>query len=443
MKTRTGNLFQRKPGGAYYVKVYVDKKPIVKSLGTSNRREAERRKAEFMAPYLTGDQVDTLKAVQSRLADRETELAKWEDEQNPPPPLAHIWHRFEQSPGRPDSGESTLKQYHAEWKRFRTWLEQNHPAAGTLRDVTTDHAAAYAKDLTAAKVSPSTFNQHRNLLRMVWRVLADECKLTVNPWEKITPRKLNQLASRKRALTPAQFDSLMAAVEVEPDFKDLFTVLAWTGLRLADAVLMKWASVDFSRRVISLAPMKTARRQGKLVHIPIFPAVLDVLNRRQEGHVLNPKGFVFPELAAQYDRDASAISKAITAAFDKAGMQTTEDRADRGRGVVVFGAHSLRHFFVTQATAAGMPAAMIKSITGHATDGMLEHYQQIGADLASDLATRIQGTDAALLKTLPEPSDSVQGQLDTLRGRIRELAEQLAGNNWRKIKTELATLAHT
>ena len=31
----------------------------------------------------------------------------------------------------------------------------------------------------------------------------------------------------------------------------------------------------------------------------------------------------------------------------------------------------------------------IKSITGHATDGMLEHYQHMGAELAGEIAKKI------------------------------------------------------
>ncbi len=438
MKTRSGYLFQRKKGGNWYVRTVVDGKAIVKCTGTTKRREAEKLKTDIMAPYMLGNEVNVLEAVQTRLSGRKAKLAQLEDELKPPPPVEEVWSCFMGSPARPDSGEATLERYHSEWKRFAAWLKKEHPQAKTLRDVTPAMAAAYAKELSAARLSASTFNQHRNLLRMVWRVLEDECKLTVNPWNKITPKKLTPLANRKRALTPAQFESLLAAVEADPDLKDLFILLAWTGLRRADAVLMKWGSIDFSTRVITLAPMKTARRQGKLVHIPIFPAALEVLNRRQSGRALNPRAYIFPKLAASYERDGATLTRTITSAFEKAGMQTNEERSDRKRSVAVYGAHSLRHFFTTAATAAGMPDAMIKSITGHTTDGMLEHYQQIGADIASELATRIEGNRPDLSpKALPGPLEAIETQNEALKKKILKLANKLNSKNWREIKGEL------
>ena len=204
---------------------------------------------------------------------------------------------------------------------------------------------------------------------------------------------------------------------------------------------MKWGAVDFPNKVLTLAPMKTARRQGKVIHIPILPAVREVLNSRQDGQVMNPKGFVFPELAEVYQRNRPQLTNRITAAFDKAEIQTSEQRADRKKAVVVYGAHSLRHFFTTAATAAGMPAAMIKSITGHATDGMLEHYQQIGADLAADLATRITGTDpATLAQHLTLPENASGGTTEALNTRILELVEGMNAKTWKATKAELITL---
>jgi integrase len=198
------------------------------------------------------------------------------------------------------------------------------------------------------------------------------------------------LATRKHAVTSAQFDALLAATEGDLDLHDLLLLLAWTGLRLVDGVMLKWGAVDFARGVITLAPQKTARRTAKLVHIPLFPAVRAVLDNREHGKAVNPAGHVFPLLADLYERDRGAtLSKRIGAAFEKAGMETSVSRDGRLRKGVAYGAHSLRHHFVTCATAAGIPAAVIKSITGHATDSMLEHYMQHDANLVGEFAARI------------------------------------------------------
>lgn len=446
MKTRTGYLYQRTKGGNYYVRVKIGSKTkgkktqiVVKSTGTSDKRQAEKRRKEIMILYALGSEADALRSVKSRLEDVETKRILAEQAATPPPELEYIWGAFNASQDRPDSGDSTLKQYHSEWKRFEKWLKKNHKGIIYLHEITEELAKEYAQNLNADKVSASTFNQHLGFLRMLWRVLMKECRLTSNPWKEINRKstKKEKLPSRKKALTPAQFDNLLSKTKTKPDLHDLFTLLAWTGLRLADAVLMKWGAVDFPNKVITLAPIKTARL-GKEVHIPLFPAALEVLNRRQDGLVMNPKGFVFPELAAQYMKDDSSVSKDITAAFAKAGIITTEERAGRARPVVAYGAHSLRHFFVTQATSAGMPAAMIKSITGHSSDDMLEHYQQIGESLANELATRIQGGSVGLLTEGEQtPTPEASNDSGAILKAIRAIVEGMTAKNWKASKADL------
>lgn len=429
MKQRTGYLFQKRPAGTWYVRTVIDGRAIVKSTSTRNFRQAKARRQEIMEPYIAGDKAAVLKATVAKLREAE---ATAEALANPPPEIAHVWPRFEASHSRPDSGESTMKQYLAEWTRFARWLAAAAPEVETLAEVTAKHAEGYAGDLAAAKLSASTFNQHRNLLRLVWRTLLPEA---VNPWNIIRPRKLAALASRKRALTPGQFEALLAATEGDADLHDLLLLLAWTGQRLVDGVKLRWSAVDFKRAVVTLAPQKTSRRTGKEVHIPLFPATRAMLDARQAGKVLNPAGYVFPALAEDYDRDASALSKRIRVAFEKAGMVTTEARADRGRPVVTYGAHSLRHVFITAAAAAGMPAAVVKSITGHATDGMFEHYLHLGADLAAEIAARLgNGTATALL---PAPAENMPAGL---RARLEAILAALDGGKVEAARDALAGL---
>lgn len=461
MKTRTGYLFRKKgPNGKelpnWYVRVMVDGRAIVRSLGTPSRRKAEAAKVEILAPYILGGQEKVLKAVSARLDDVAEQRKVLEAAANPPPAISAIWSRFLRSKRRPDSGPSTLTQYAAEWRRFTRWLASRHPAVEELRQVTDRIAEAYSEDMDTANMTPSTFNQHLRLLRLVWRVMADDAKLTGNPWAKIQPKRLDKRGNRKRALTPAQFEALLDATEADADLHDLFLLLAWTGLRLVDGVKLHYGAVDFPNKVLTVVPQKTARRNGTEVHIPLFPAALEVLNRRLgDEAVLDPRAYVFPEVVEQYDRDRTALTKRVAAAFERAGMDPREDRPGRQRRAVAYGAHSLRHVFVTAATAAGMPAAMIKSITGHATDEMLQHYQQIGMDLAVELADRIGSAPKVLIAHGPESADkgtNAGAKAAENAGakhkplpawatmRIRELANHLSSKTWITVKKELAKM---
>jgi hypothetical protein len=78
---------------------------------------------------------------------------------------------------------------------------------------------------------------------------------------------------------------------------------------------------------------------------------------------------------------------------------------------------------------------VIRSITGHATDTMMEHYAHISAEYAGELAKRITG--APEVKTLPAPAIS---DADALRVKVRELAEKLTANNIEEIRAALLAL---
>ncbi len=440
MKRTTGTLEKR---GKVYYAVWTHKGTRhVVSTGHRDKEQALAFLAEKVAPFRAQNEVATMQAIQGRIEGLTAEAARLADAANPPLTIGDTWRTFLASPSRPDSGDATLRQYAAEWNRFEDWAGEQKPRLRFLRDVQREHAAAYAADLTAARFAPATFNAHVNLLKLAWRCLGEEARCTGNPWESITLKKLNALATRKRALTPAQFEALLSATEGDPDLHDLLTLLAWTGLRLVDGVKLKWGAVDFARGVITLAPQKTARRTGKQVHIPMFPTVRALLDARQSGNVLSPGRFVFPDLADLYDRDrGAALSKRIAAAFEKAGMETSEERDGRDRKAVVYGAHSLRHFFVTVATSAGMPAAMIKSITGHATDAMLEHYQQIGVDLAGEVAARIGNGKPLALPAMAVQSAPLPEMLPAVKAAALRILAALDAGDTATARREAAALA--
>ncbi|MBU4429378.1 MAG: site-specific integrase, partial [Verrucomicrobia bacterium] len=284
-------------------------------------------------------------------------------------------------------------------------------------------ASAYAQRLTADKLTASTFNQHIGLLRLVWRCLAKPIRGAGNPWLEIAKRRAQKLAHRRQSITPEQFDNLLKAAG-DADIHDLLYTLALTGQRLVDGIMLRWDSIDFKRKVITLNPRKTART-GKAVFIPLLPALADLLQKRRDMVAGN---LAFPELATDYKHDASAVVKRIQSAFQRAGMTTCDHRPGIKRAVTAYGAHSLRHYFATQALAAGIPGEIVKRITGHSSDAMLEGYEHVDAAMIGKFAAKL--SKGKLPAALPAHDTDIRKQ-------VRALAKKLNGKNWKTVRAAL------
>ncbi len=427
-KLRRGSLYQR--GSVYWLKYMVDGRMLYQSLDTTNKAEAEKKRSEIMRPLLAGAKSDVMAAMVNRLEDAQ----QAQKDLAPALEIAEAWPAYERAGNRPDSGPRTLAGYASQFSRFQRWLDANHAAIVELRHVDSKIATAYAADLKAAGVTPSTYNQHIKTLDLIWSVLKVSAKISVNPWAWDKKSKtgmqrltINKVAHRKKALSLEQIETLLATAA--GDYKDMLTLLAYTGQRLVDIVMLMWDSVDFRRRVITLCPRKTERRTAKEVFIPLLPAAESVLLKRKRAGK-----YVFPDLVAEYHRDVgSAMVKKLGAIFDAAGLDRHKE-GNGGRAVVAYGAHSLRHGFITIARAAGIPDAVIRQITGHSSSEMVEHYTQFDKALAGALA--MKSLDSALPVEPAKALPPAQPDMD----KIRSLVAALTPQNARSVKTQLLAL---
>lgn len=94
-------------------------------------------------------------------------------------------------------------------------------------------------------------------------------------------------------------------------------------------------------------------------------------------------GYVCPELADLYARDAARLSKRIGALFERAGLTVREKRKGWAVARPSASFHSLRHTFVTRAIEAGVPAAIVRALVGHATAAMTDRYTHISGDVVA------------------------------------------------------------
>ncbi|MFA7158921.1 MAG: tyrosine-type recombinase/integrase [Kiritimatiellia bacterium] len=426
-KHRTGYIFQH--GKTWWLQYRIDGTTHKRNLKTTDRDEAETKQKEFMRTYMAVDLVSAHALAEAKLRSVEQKTQADNEAAIPSLAVADAWTAYEKAKNRPDSSERTLQGYETTWRKFAKWLTKTHPDIIALREINADIAGGYAQQLIDDQLTASTFNQYIGFLRLVWRCLADHIRGADNPWMKITKRsvKKQQQAHRRRNITTEQFENLLASAG-SADLHDLIFTLAMTGQRLIDGIMLRWDCVDFKRKVITLYPCKTAR-YGKQVCIPLFPDLADLLQKRRD---MVAGEYAFPDLIAEHQHDQSIITKRIQQVFEKIGLTPKENRPGIKRAVAVYGAHSLRHYFATEAVSAGIPAEIVKRITGHTSDAMLEGYEHIDAAMIGGLAAKLSNNKP--LATLPAPAKMVPAD------KVNALAQQLNAQSWSKIKKELISM---
>lgn len=444
MRIRHGYLFKR--GGKYQVAWRVNGRLFMRSTGESDKKKAEAKRAEIMAPFVTGDDVSVLQNLAAKIQGRQSEVADLEEKRSQPLTFDRAWGAYVASPNRPDSGDRTLSDYAGYFGGFAAWMKKHHANKSALRDLTPTIAAAYAVHLSKTGLSPNSFNKHIRLLELVYRVTRDRNRPAPNPWEDI--RRKRAVATSRRELTVDELKKVCLAATGE--LRALLILGIYTGLRLGDCATLRWGEVDTIRGLIRRVPNKTSRRNPKPVLVPLHPTLRAML---EEIPAVNRRDYVLPEMAAVYIRSSSELAKRIHDHFEACGVKTQKPgtgffmavgpdgkpkkTATGKRAVVEVGFHSLRHTFVSLCREANAPLSVVEAIVGHSNPAMTRHYTHTGEAAALAAVASLPsllGAEAPKTPDAPSPRSMVDA------AAIRTIAEQLTNRNVNEMKDALLAL---
>ena len=196
-------------------------------------------------------------------------------------------------------------------------------------------------------------------------------------------------------LEPVEVEAVARAATSEQDAA-VFTVAAFTGLRLGELRALRWRDVDFARQTVLVRGSFTHRaagppKSGKVRSVPLIDQAaraLDGLSRRE--HFTGPDDLVFCTEVGSYLSD-DGIRDRFYAALDSAGLGDKR----RGSDPMVF--HDLRHTFGTLAVEA-WPLHDVQAYMGHAniatTMIYVHHRSKAGAaDQLSKLVAEATGAE--------------------------------------------------
>lgn len=267
-----GNL-QKEKSGRWTMRVCIKGKRYSRTTRTTDREKAERFLQRFLAPFGLGEH---------RL------------------PLAEVWNEYIKSPNRNELATSTLHAKRNVWMHFAKWMEHNYLPVEDLAGVTPDAIAEYLASLRA-NLCGSSYNNRVCVLREIFRVLADKAGLDEDPWygvrlrpddshsrRELTTEELRRLLKAAKEYGVRSGEGEMAtqhpalSTQRTNEWHTLCLIGIYTGLRLGDCCKLDWSQINIAQSVIQLMPQKTRRHHGRIVTIPIHPALGQALLAQSE-----------------------------------------------------------------------------------------------------------------------------------------------------------------
>lgn len=355
----TGSVVKQASGN--YAFQYKDSrgKRVTKSLKTKSRKEAISRAKEYERGLTARDTQDVLHEIA-----RARELIDTRSL-----PMSEVWSAFLAT--KPTAGDGTLKLYRCALQDFENWLLKNRPSQSDFALITQEDAEDWLSAVWARGISASTYNDRRNSLSLIHKQLAKPYRLGSNPWTRTDRKKGVQ--QKRLPLSRDQITQL-SELDSDPEIKALLYLGLFAGMRLGDAVSLKAEAI--SGRVITYTPAKTARTSGAVARVPIMPILWEALEPLVGERA---KGEVFPTSRELYKRNPDGLNhRLLQLIHSVTGKGEQEKTAQAVRSRSLYGFHSLRHTFATEAARVGVGATMLQLMTGDSMQTLEKYYVQIG-----------------------------------------------------------------
>lgn len=242
-------------------------------------------------------------------------------------------------------------------------LEKLYKSIGDvpLARFTLDDAERAMGDLPNGR-RPATRRHYGQLIAKVLRLAEYPCRLIKH---SPLPRGFLPKVGTRPALSylyPAEEAQLLACADVPLMTRLLYGVLAREGLRLGEALALRWHHLDLAHGTVRLERTKTGEARTWALGDSVVAAF------RAVSHLHSGDELVFPDVD---DKAAKAFRAHLGVA--KVTRAELFERNEHRRPIRV---HDLRATFITLALAGGRTEAWVQDRTGHTTSAMLNRYRR-------------------------------------------------------------------
>ena len=343
-----GMLYRR--GAVFWIKYYVNGRPIRESTGTDKERQAERFLKDREGRAATGQpilpRVDRVR-VEELLKD--------------------LQEHYE------TTGDRNLREADCRLTPLKSFFTGRRVSALSGADFT-----RYVQKRQDAKVANGTINRELSMLRTALRLGAENGKVLRLPVIHL----LKEAPPRKGFVDASQFQNLRK--RLPEDLQVAVTIMYQFGWRLREVLTLTLSQVNLEAGTLRLEPGTTKNNEARLVYLTeelkgLLAAQIDRMKAlsRKLGRVVP---FLFPHLRGPYKgtqrRDFRVAWKTAVEAVGMAGALK----------------HDFRRSAVRNMERAGVPRSVAMKLTGHKTESVYRRYAIVSDADLQDATRRLTGT---------------------------------------------------
>jgi integrase len=241
--------------------------------------------------------------------------------------------------------------------------------ARPLQRIRSDEILAYRAARKKSGISNATLNRELDLVRGVLK--------RARLWHLVSMdvRPLPMRRNVGRALSHGDKMKLLKTCAKRPEWQvaRLATILALnTTMRGCELKGLLWRDIDLIERTLTVRRSKTEAGERVIPLNPdAFAAVLELRDRSRRlfgGDQFDPYWHVFPHFEGYSRPDPARPMR---------GWRTAWRKLTRAAGLPGLRFHDLRHSAITELAEGQASDSTIRSIAGHVSQQMLEHYSHI------------------------------------------------------------------
>jgi integrase len=247
-------------------------------------------------------------------------------------------------------------------------------SAATVASLSAREIGDWRDEQVSAGKAPKTVNLQLSIVRAALTAAKRRGEILSNPAEAV--EMVAGVGDERSPFKSGEVAALLQAADSE--WKTAILLGALAGLRLADAASVTWKQVDLDSGILSVTPEKTERP----IQLSLASELLAHISTLPRGIGAAP---LIPSLSGRATGSNGArggLSNEFRRLMARAGIVAAlgKKKSGKGRQVSSKSFHSLRHTFVSNLVAEGVPDRVVMGMTGHSTEEAYRRYVHLGLD---------------------------------------------------------------